>query len=122
MKLDRFWLRFRRVISLLGGVEDDEGIEVFGSAEGVYSEAGQRPGARCDSESYYYCYSFNKEIEQQWEWTERYPEHPEIRKYLNFVADKLDLKRDIQLDTKVTSAAFDDNANTWTVATEKGEV
>jgi cation diffusion facilitator CzcD-associated flavoprotein CzcO len=79
------------------------------------------PGARCDSESYYYCYSFNKEIEQAWEWTERYPEHPEIRKYLNFVADKLDLKRDIQLDTKVTCASFDDDANTWTVATEKGE-
>jgi cation diffusion facilitator CzcD-associated flavoprotein CzcO len=79
------------------------------------------PGARCDSESYYYCYSFNKEIEQAWEWTERYPEHPEIRKYLNFVADKLDLKRDIQLDTKVTSASFDEDANTWTVATEKGE-
>ena len=59
------------------------------------------PGARCDSESYYYCYSFNKEIEQQWEWTERYPEHSEIRKYLNFVADRLDLKRDIQLGTRV---------------------
>jgi cation diffusion facilitator CzcD-associated flavoprotein CzcO len=79
------------------------------------------PGARCDSESYYYCYSFNKEIEQGWEWTERYPEHGEIRKYLNFVADKLDLKRDIQLDTKVTSATFDDNANLWTMATENGE-
>jgi cation diffusion facilitator CzcD-associated flavoprotein CzcO len=79
------------------------------------------PGARCDSESYYYCYSFNKEIEQEWEWTERYPEHPEIRKYLNFVADKLGLKRDIQLNTKVTSATFDDGANTWTVATENGE-
>src|SRR5690349_13814273 len=69
------------------------------------------PGARCDSESYYYCYSFNKEIEQEWEWTERYPEHGEIRKYLNFVADRLDLKRDIQFDTKVTSAAFDDATN-----------
>src|SRR6516162_1757062 len=79
------------------------------------------PGARCDSESYYYCYSFNKEIKQLWEWTERYPEHSEIRKYLNFVADRLDLKRDIQLDTKVTSAAFDEATNTWTVKTEKGE-
>ena len=79
------------------------------------------PGARCDSDSYYYCYSFNKEIEQQWEWTERYPEHSEIRKYLNFVADRLDLKRDIQLDTKVTSATFDEAANTWTVRTDKGE-
>ena len=79
------------------------------------------PGARCDSESYYYCYSFNKEIDQEWEWSERYPEHPEIRKYLNFVADKLDLKKDIQLETTVTGASFDDATNTWTVRTEGGE-
>jgi cation diffusion facilitator CzcD-associated flavoprotein CzcO len=79
------------------------------------------PGARCDSESYYYCYSFNKAIEQEWSWSERYPEHPEIRKYLNFVADKLELRRDIQLDTEVTSASFDDASNTWTVETAGGE-
>ena len=79
------------------------------------------PGARCDSESYYYCYSFNKEIEQEWAWSERYPEQTEIRRYLNFVADRLDLKRDIQLDTKVTSASFDDAWNAWTVETEGGE-
>lgn len=79
------------------------------------------PGARCDSESYYYCYSFSKAIEQQWSWSERYPEHTEIRKYLNFVADTLELKRDIQLDTEVTSASFDDASNTWTVATAGGE-
>jgi cation diffusion facilitator CzcD-associated flavoprotein CzcO len=79
------------------------------------------PGARCDSESYYYCYSFNKEIEQQWSWSERYPEHTEIRKYLNFVADKLALKPDIQLDTEVVSATFDDPSNTWRVETRSGE-
>lgn len=79
------------------------------------------PGARCDSESYYYCYSFNKEIEQSWEWSERYPEHGEIRKYLNYVADKLDLKSDIQLNTKVVAATYDDAANHWTVETEAGE-
>jgi cation diffusion facilitator CzcD-associated flavoprotein CzcO len=78
------------------------------------------PGARCDSESYYYCYSFNKEIEQEWSWSERYPEHSEIRKYLDFVADRLDLKRDIRLDTEVTSAAFDDGRNLWTVQTKSG--
>jgi cation diffusion facilitator CzcD-associated flavoprotein CzcO len=80
------------------------------------------PGARCDSESYYYCYSFNKEIEQAWSWSERYPEHSEIRKYLNFVADRLDLKRDIRLGTEVTSVAFDDATNTWTVNTARGQV
>lgn len=79
------------------------------------------PGARCDSESYYYCYSFNKEIEQEWAWSERYPEHPEIRRYLNFAADKLDLKRDIQFDTEVTGASFDDAANNWTVRTRGAE-
>jgi len=79
------------------------------------------PGARCDSESYYYCYSFNKEIEQEWSWSERYPEHTEIRKYLNFVSDRLDLKRDIQLDTEVKSAAFDEASSMWTVETVGGE-
>jgi cation diffusion facilitator CzcD-associated flavoprotein CzcO len=79
------------------------------------------PGARCDSESYYYCYSFNKEIEQEWEWTERYPEHPEIRRYLNFVADRLDLKRDIQLTTEVTGARFDAARNRWLIDTASGE-
>ncbi|MGA0598236.1 flavin-containing monooxygenase [Enterovirga sp. CN4-39] len=79
------------------------------------------PGARCDSESYYYCYSFNKEIEQEWEWTERYPEHPEIRRYLDFVATRLDLKRDIQLSTEVTGARFDKARNLWVVATRSGE-
>lgn len=78
------------------------------------------PGSRCDSESYYYCFSFNKEIEQEWEWTERYPEHPEIRRYLNFVADRLDLKRDIQLGTEVTGARFDGARNRWTVDTKDG--
>ena len=79
------------------------------------------PGARCDSESYYYCYSFNKEIEQAWSWSERYPQHPEIRKYLQFVADRLDLHSDIQLETTVTTAAFDDASTRWTVETESGE-
>ena len=79
------------------------------------------PGARCDSESYYYCYSFNKEIEQEWNWSERYPEHTEIRRYLNFVSDKLDLRRDIALDTEVTSASFDDVSNVWTITTAAGK-
>lgn len=79
------------------------------------------PGARCDSESHSYCYSFSEELHQQWEWTERYPGHAEIRRYLNFVADKLDLKRDIRFGTRVTSATYDEKANRWHVTTEKGE-
>ena len=79
------------------------------------------PGARCDSESHYYCYSFSRELQEGWQWSERYPEHPEIRRYLNYVADRLDLRPDIQLDTKVTRADFDDERNQWIVETDGGE-
>ena len=78
------------------------------------------PGARCDSESYYYSFSFSKELEQEWEWTERYPEQPEIMRYLNHVADRFDLRRDIQLETRVTGARFDAAANRWLVSTSDG--
>ena len=80
------------------------------------------PGARCDSESYIYCYSFDKVLQQEWEWSERYPEQPEILRYLNHVADRLDLRRDIQFNTRVTEATFDEKANHWTIRTETGEV
>ena len=66
------------------------------------------PGARCDSESYYYSYSFSDEIQQEWEWTCRYPDQPEILRYLNYVADKLDLRRDIQFNTRVTAAVYNE--------------
>ncbi len=79
------------------------------------------PGARCDSESFYYCYSFSEELEQEWEWTSKYPEQPEILGYLNHVADRFDLRRDIQLSTRVTSAEFDESADLWRVRTERGE-
>ena len=80
------------------------------------------PGARCDSEAYYYSYSFSRELEQEWDWTERYPEHGEIRRYLHFVAERLNLMPDIQLGTKVSSARFDDATDRWTITTETGEV
>ena len=79
------------------------------------------PGARCDSESYYYSYSFSPELEQDWEWTERYPEHAEILRYLNHVAERFDLLRDIQFETRVTGAAFDEARNRWSVTTASGE-
>ncbi|WP_424138776.1 flavin-containing monooxygenase [Roseomonas chloroacetimidivorans] len=79
------------------------------------------PGARCDSESYYYSFSFSDELQQEWGWSERYPEHGEIRRYLNFVANKFDLRRDIRFDTRVARAAFDDAANLWHVETEDGQ-
>jgi cation diffusion facilitator CzcD-associated flavoprotein CzcO len=79
------------------------------------------PGARCDSESHAYCYSFSKELTQEWEWSERYPEQPEIMRYLNYVADRFDLKRDIRFNTRVTAAQYDEAANRWTVLAETGE-
>jgi cation diffusion facilitator CzcD-associated flavoprotein CzcO len=80
------------------------------------------PGARCDSESHSYCYSFSPELTREWEWSERYPGPPEILRYLNHVADRFDLKRDIRFDTRVKSAHYEDPANLWRVTTESGEV
>ncbi|GAA0930781.1 NAD(P)/FAD-dependent oxidoreductase [Pseudonocardia zijingensis] len=79
------------------------------------------PGARCDSESYYYSYSFSDELQQEWEWSERYPQQPEILRYLEHVADRFDLRRDIRLGRRVTEAAFDDDAGRWHVRTDGGE-
>src|SRR6185295_4640970 len=80
------------------------------------------PGARCDSESYYYCYSFSPELAEEWEWSGRYPEQPEIERYLNHVADRFDLRRDLQLDTRVVALRFDDESSTWEVRSDRGDV
>ncbi|MGH8933272.1 MAG: flavin-containing monooxygenase [Egibacteraceae bacterium] len=79
------------------------------------------PGARSDSDSYVYCYSFDEDLLQEWEWSERYPEQHEIRAYLEHVAERFDLNRDIQLNTRVTAATFDEATNTWTVTTDAGD-
>ena len=68
-----------------------------------------------------YSYSFSDEIQQEWNWTEYYAAQPEILRYINFVADKLHLRGDIQLNTRVTAAAFDEQTNYWHVSTEHGE-
>ncbi|MDF1791266.1 MAG: NAD(P)/FAD-dependent oxidoreductase [Thalassobaculaceae bacterium] len=79
------------------------------------------PGARCDSESHSYSYYFSDELLKEWQWSERYPQQPEIVRYLNYVADKLDLKRDIQFETSATAARYDEKANLWRVETDTGE-
>src|ERR1700687_5818747 len=61
------------------------------------------PGARCDIESIEYSYSFSDELQQEWVWTETMPAQPEIEAYLNFVADRLDLRRDISFNTEVVA-------------------
>jgi cation diffusion facilitator CzcD-associated flavoprotein CzcO len=79
------------------------------------------PGARCDVESVDYCYSFCDELQQEWDWTEKYATQAEILRYLNWVADKLDLRRDISLDTRVVSAVLDETTLRWTVTTHTGQ-
>jgi cyclohexanone monooxygenase len=78
------------------------------------------PGARCDAESLAYSFSFSPELEQQWQWTERYATQPEILAYAEHVADHFDLRRDIAFGQKVTSALFDQGHNEWHVLTEQG--
>jgi cyclohexanone monooxygenase len=78
------------------------------------------PGARCDVESMQYSYSFSDELQQEWDWSERYAPQPEILKYANHVADRFKLRSDIQLNTRVDRAVFDEAANSWQVATSDG--
>ena len=79
------------------------------------------PGARCDVHSLEYSYSFSEELQQEWEWTERYPAQAEILAYINHVADRFDLRRDIQFNARVVSARFDQPAALWHVETDSGE-
>lgn len=79
------------------------------------------PGARCDIESLEYQYGFDNELVNEWQWSERYAPQPEILRYINHVADRYDLRRDIQFETRVTSAVFDEAANRWTVVTDRGD-
>jgi cyclohexanone monooxygenase len=79
------------------------------------------PGARCDSESLDYSYSFSPELEQEWEWTERYPTQPEILRYLDHVADRFDLRRDIELNTRIVQAHYHEDENRWALRTDGGE-
>ncbi len=79
------------------------------------------PGARCDSESYIYCFSFDDDLLQEWNWSGKYPEQPEILRYLNHVADRFDLRSGIQFNTRVTSAHFNESDGRWLVETDQGE-
>src|SRR5882724_11469528 len=80
------------------------------------------PGARCDSDSYVYCYTFDKNLLQEWDWSERYPEQDEILRYLEHCAERFDLKPDIQFGKRVVEVVFDDNTELWTVRTDRGDV
>jgi cyclohexanone monooxygenase len=79
------------------------------------------PGARCDIQSMEYSYQFSDELAQEWEWTERYATQPEILSYIEHVADRFDLRDDVQLNTRVDAAQFDDVSERWAVTTQAGE-
>ena len=79
------------------------------------------PGARCDVESMQYSYSFSDELQQDWRWTERYASQPEILDYAQHVADRFDLRRDVQFECSVTAARYDDSSGLWNVRTDRGD-
>ena len=79
------------------------------------------PGARCDVESMQYSYSFSPELDQEWQWSELFASQPEILRYANHVADRFDLRLDIQFDTRVTEARFDRTTHRWDVRTDRGD-
>lgn len=82
----------------------------------------QYPGARCDVESFDYSYRFSPELEQDWRWSERYATQPEILRYINHVADRFDLRRDVTLNTRVEEAVFDEARSRWIVTAQDGRV
>jgi cyclohexanone monooxygenase len=79
------------------------------------------PGARCDVESMQYSYSFSPELQQDWQWSELFASQPEILRYANHVADRLDLRRDIRFETRVTEARFDEAEHRWSIRTDRGD-
>ncbi|MBU6319310.1 MAG: alpha/beta hydrolase fold domain-containing protein [Alphaproteobacteria bacterium] len=101
------------------------GFSVIGleAAEGVGGTWfwNRYPGARCDIESFDYCYSFDPDLETEWAWSERYATQPEILRYLNFVADRYDLRRTFRFSTRLLTAAWDDGARVWKVETSAGD-
>jgi cyclohexanone monooxygenase len=99
---------------------DVQGIEAADGVGGTWWW-NRYPGARCDVESLEYSYSFDEDLEQEWEWSERYATQPEILRYLDHVADRFDLRRSFRFGTRVLTATWDDDAQRWTVTTDTDE-
>ena len=97
-------------------------VRVFESGTGVGGTWywNRYPGARFDSESYSYGYSFSNELLQEWEWSEHFAGQPETLRYCNYVADKFDLRRDIQFESRVTAATYQDDARSWEITLASG--
>ena len=97
-------------------------VRVFEQGDGVGGTWfwNRYPGARCDVESWDYCFSFSEELEQEWDWSERYPTQAELERYFNHVADRFDLRGDIEFGTRVERARFDEGRNRWIIDTSGG--
>lgn len=98
-----------------------QGFEAGGDVGGVWYW-NRYPGARVDLPSIDYSFGFSREIEQEWTWKEQFAAQPELLEYINFVADRLDLRKHIQFNTRVTRAAWDTTRRLWRVTTDRGEV
>jgi cyclohexanone monooxygenase len=109
------------LIYKLRGVGRDVTVLEAGADVGGTWYWNRYPGARCDVESVQYSYSFDEDLQQEWEWTERFATQPEILRYINHVSDRFDLRRSVIFDTRVVSAHFHDAENVWEVSTEAGE-
>ncbi|GLT12041.1 oxidoreductase [Sulfitobacter porphyrae] len=97
------------------------GIEAASDVGGVWYW-NRYPGARCDLMSVDYSYGFSDEVQQEWTWSEQFAAQPEILAYANFVADRLELRKHFQFETRVTSAIWDEKAKLWRTTTDRGEV
>ncbi|WP_068268803.1 flavin-containing monooxygenase [Aldersonia kunmingensis] len=99
-------------------------VQVFEAGDGVGGVWywNRYPGARCDVESVDYSYSFDEALQQDWDWSEKYATQPEILRYVNHVADRFDLRRNIKFGTRVTDMALDEETLRWEVQTESGDV
>lgn len=104
---------------------NDQGLNIqaieAGSGVGGAWFWNRYPGCRADLPIIEYSYSFSKELQQEWDWTEVMAGQPEIERYLNYTADKFDLRKDIKFNTKVTDAIYNEDSNTWTVKTDQGD-
>src|SRR5215475_1834885 len=105
--------RLRELGMSVRGVEDGGGI-------GGTWYWNRYPGCRFDSESETYGYTFSKELQQEWDWKEHYSGQPENERYLNYVADKFDLRKDVQFNSRVVSAHYDQASNRWEITLENG--
>ena len=104
-------------LGMLRRLREEHGmsVQVYETGNGVGGTWywNRYPGARCDVESMQYSYQFSKKLEQEWEWTEKYSTQPEILRYANHVADRFDLRRDIQFNARVESVVFDEQTQRW---------